>query len=275
MIDAYQNKLEISLEPEDSYNHFSSNKQYSVDCILHVNFCMEIVIVTEGTLHMEIGGTEYEILAGQGAFVRPFETHSFISKQENLSHIITFSPNLVPDFYHFQKYHLNKTPIWTLSKETMGIVDKFLPDTSNSPDVLHAVAALAPLCCEIADTLEYTSCESLFEDSFFQAIEYVNTHFTENITLVDAAREAGMHPVTFSKKFTKYVHSSFPSYLSHLRCNHAACLLLQNNLSFAEIAYVSGFGSIRTFNRCFLSVYGTTPTQFQKSPEIIGTGFFH
>lgn len=30
--------------------------------------------------------------------------------------------------------------------------------------------------------------------------------------------------------------------------------------SFTEIAYESGFGSIRSFNRIFLSQYGETPT---------------
>jgi len=101
-------------------------------------------------------------------------------------------------------------------------------------------------------------------DSFYKTVAYMNSHFTENISLTSTAKAVGIHPVTLSRLFSEKFKSSFSGYLGYLRCSHGARLLQNTGDSCAQIAYRSGFGSIRSFNRAFRELYGITPTEYRK-----------
>ncbi len=59
---------------------FSSARHINVKAPLHINYEMEIVIVTKGTVCMQIAGEGYEISEGHASFVMPFEPHSFATQ---------------------------------------------------------------------------------------------------------------------------------------------------------------------------------------------------
>jgi AraC-like DNA-binding protein len=42
-------------------------------------------------------------------------------------------------------------------------------------------------------------------------------------------------------------------------------MIKNSDMNISEIAYDSGFGSIRNFNRAFMEVYNITPTKYRKS----------
>ena len=94
----------------------------------------------------------------------------------------------------------------------------------------------------------------------------MNNHATEKITREEVAKAAGIHPTTLSNFFSKYSYSNFNTLLNQMRCSYAISAMRRDKkLSFSEIAYASGFGSIRSFNRAFLELYNMTPTEFKSS----------
>ena len=92
---------------------------------------------------------------------------------------------------------------------------------------------------------------------------YIDAHFREELTLETVARAVGVHPVTLSKSFSKLAGVGFHDYLQYSRCSYAANLIRTSELNLSEIAYESGFGSIRSFNRAFRTVFRVTPTQYR------------
>ena len=53
----------------------------------------------------------------------------------------------------------------------------------------------------------------------------------------------------------------FSDFINTLRVEHA-CELLEKGRSITDVAFASGFSSIRSFNRLFSRNMGMTPTEF-------------
>lgn len=247
---------------------FAFSRGTDVVCVTHLHCSMEIVIVTQGCLSMEIAGRSYRIPKGFAAFVPPLEPHMFQSDSHNQCLVLMFSKELVMYFYDFIKDKFPQNHMFELSEESMMLAERILPYESDSGDYIQAQAVLAPLLYEIHQKCNFAQRQTSLDDVFFTAVEYMNQHFTESISLKSVAKAVGIHPVTLSQKFATRAKTNFNLYLNFLRCSYAATLIKSCSLTFAEVAYTSGFGSIRSFNRVFLSMFGMTPTQFKTSLTI-------
>lgn len=225
---------------------------------------MEIVLVTEGELCMTVGSNTYKILKGQGIFVPPFVIHSFSSPKNNHCHVMMFDKELVPCFSGFLKDNRIVSNIFNYSEYNLSIVNKYLPKVNNTIDGIRAQSILAPLCCDVFEHCSFVL-ENNKNDNLSVAMEYLEKHFTEQITLEQVANSIGIHPVTLSRAFCEKMQTNFNFYLNYMRCAYATSLIKNSDSTFGEIAYAVGFGSIRSFNRCFLKIYGITPTEFKKS----------
>lgn len=244
---------------------FSSDRHIDVECVVHIHATMEIVIVNKGILTMTVDGIEYDIPKGHGLFIPPFSPHTFHSKEPNLCHVLAFSEVLVPYFFDFVKKNSPTMHLFKLSAASQELSERLLPDKSNSADYITAEAVLAPLCHDIFLGCRFESRKVIFNDTFSKVIDYIESHYTEDIDLESVACATGAHPVTVSKIFSKSTGVGFHYYLQYQRCSHAAYLLKNKNMSISEVAYESGFGSIRSFNRAFSAVYGITPTQYRRN----------
>lgn len=242
---------------------FASVRHTNVYCVAHMHVTMEIILVTHGCLSMVIGGKPYHIHQGQGAFVPPFTAHSFASEQDNQCHVLMFSKTLVPYFMEFLQHNEPEDHIFSLSDACMALSEELLPNTENAPDDLTAQAVLAPLCHRIQKHCRFQKRSKPLEDTLTAALEYMDRHFSEELTLAVVAQAIGVHPVTLSKLFSRNCNVNFNFYLQYLRCSHAAALMKRAQISCSEAAFSSGFGSIRSFNRAFQSIYGLTPSQYR------------
>ena len=95
--------------------------------------------------------------------------------------------------------------------------------------------------------------------------QYVEKNYSLEISLEQAAFVAGYSIYHFTRFFKKNTGITFSQYLSNFRITKAEWELLNSNSNITEIAYKSGFNSIKTFNRVFKEVKGQTPSQYRKS----------
>lgn len=243
---------------------FESAKRIDVECITHIHTMMEFVIVTEGILHMTISGKEYDISKGFGVLVPPLEPHMFHSAHPNQCHVLVFSDEFVNYFFEYIKVYYPKRHIFAVSDTSMKIVDRILTNNFNYPDHISAEAVLAPLCYDIIHYCEFEERTIPFDETVYKTLEYIDLNFREPITLNTVALAVGVHPVTLSKMFSKKTGTGFAYYVQYVRCTYAAKLMKTSNLNLSEISYESGFGSIRSFNRSFLSIYKISPSKYRQ-----------
>lgn len=94
--------------------------------------------------------------------------------------------------------------------------------------------------------------------------EFVDKKFMEDITLEDAAEVAKFSKFHFARLFKMFTNTSFGQYLMARRVRAAEELLLNPSLPITDIALMSGFSSISTFNRVFKSFKKCTPTEYKE-----------
>ena len=98
---------------------------------------------------------------------------------------------------------------------------------------------------------------------FSNLLEYIDTHYTEDLTLEDMADVIGFSKYHFSRLFKQYTNYTFCDYLKHRRIQAAEILLEKPEYSITEVALQAGFPSISTFNRIFKEYKNCTPTEYR------------
>ncbi len=98
-----------------------------------------------------------------------------------------------------------------------------------------------------------------------RAVQYVDAHYREDISLTQVADLMDMTPQYLSSTFKSHVGKNFTEYINHMRLENAARLLKQTALAVQEISEQSGYNSVQYFTRKFKEMYGITPTQYREN----------
>lgn len=99
--------------------------------------------------------------------------------------------------------------------------------------------------------------------SIAKSIAYIESNFTESISLDDLAHMSNLSTRHFSRIFKAIFQTTPMAYMQHLRLQLACSLLKSTTLNITEICMRSGFKNVSYFNRKFKEVYQMTPKQYQ------------
>lgn len=94
--------------------------------------------------------------------------------------------------------------------------------------------------------------------------DYITAHYTHDVSLKDLAGLVCMSEDSFSRFFKNKTGRTPNRYLIDYRLGIAARLLLDTQLSVAEIGYSCGFNTLSHFNRLFRESKGCTPSEFRE-----------
>ncbi|MDF2540301.1 MAG: hypothetical protein K0S47_19 [Herbinix sp.] len=95
--------------------------------------------------------------------------------------------------------------------------------------------------------------------------EYLEAHYTEDISLENVAEQVNISPQYFSKLIKKTTGFNFVDWLSMLRVRKAKELLSNSNLTVKEVCFLVGYKDPNYFSRIFKKRLGITPSEFVKS----------
>ncbi|MDP4094355.1 MAG: AraC family transcriptional regulator [Bacillota bacterium] len=93
---------------------------------------------------------------------------------------------------------------------------------------------------------------------------FIENNYEKDISLKEAAGEAGFSEYHFSRLFKEITGRNFHSYLNEYRIKKVEKLLLNDQYTIAYIAHMAGFNSISTFNRAFRETKGCSPSDYKK-----------
>jgi len=95
--------------------------------------------------------------------------------------------------------------------------------------------------------------------------QYVDEHYSEYISLSEAAQISGLQMSSFCGCFRAAVGINFTDWLRQVRISGAIELMKTSGLSITRIAHDVGFVEMITFERAFKKHTRMTPTRFKKS----------
>ncbi len=102
--------------------------------------------------------------------------------------------------------------------------------------------------------------------------EYIEQHYSENITLESIASIVFMNPYYFSSFFKKHTNENFKQYVTDIRMKQAVKLLLQTDLMVYEIAEQVGYNNARQFSDMFKKSYGKLPQEYKSQIRMKSSG---
>jgi AraC family transcriptional regulator len=130
------------------------------------------------------------------------------------------------------------------------------------PNRVHAV------CLGRADAVEEQRYFMLNVPLMAQAIDFVEDHLRDDVTVGDIARAVSLSVYYFCRSFNQATHHTPYDYLMRRRIAEAARDLLQTDRKIIEITFDYHFNSPETFARAFKRVFGMQPTQWRKQGRL-------
>lgn len=96
------------------------------------------------------------------------------------------------------------------------------------------------------------------------AKDYIESCYSEKITLSDLSKSACMSEHHLLREFKKYFKVTPHQYLTNVRLNESVSLLRKNKKSISEISEAVGFEYLSSFSQLFRQRYKISPSEFQK-----------
>jgi AraC family transcriptional regulator len=103
-----------------------------------------------------------------------------------------------------------------------------------------------------------------------QAIDFIEDHLRDDITVGDIARAVSLSVYYFCRSFNQATHHTPYDYLMRRRIAEAARDLVQTDRKIIEITFDYQFNNPETFARAFKRVFGLQPNQWRKQSRLEG-----
>ena len=242
---------------------------------------IELIAVLSGTMQYHVNGVIFSLSAGEGLFVNARQLHFGFSteKTECVFCCVLLHPVL-----------LCITPAYERDFVLPLLNHKSLPFLKLHPDVpwqraiYEAITQMdavkkektAPLKIQTSFLTLWTA---LYENTPLKAKEngkntdltviknmigFIQTHYTEKISLPEIAAAGAVGQSKCCKLFTQYLGQTPNRYLTQYRLDQSTVLLKNTDLTVTEIATAAGFGGSSYYAETFRAWIGKSPTQYRK-----------
>lgn len=254
---------------------------YSVNNFMfHLHNEMEILIVIKGSIIITIGQKKYKLSENDFIVVNKNEVHSSErTNEDNICLAIEFDSSIIDTFYPgFSKINFD-CKSFEHETEKQQVLDKIRhhiaciiwginkKDEGFQLDIwIHTIKIAKELLINFnsGKLIEDSKDNEDRAERIHRIINFIDNKFEEGVTLDGIAKEEGVSPYYISHFIKDSIGISFQDYKNYKRLDKAEQLLIKTNNTIMDIALLSGFPSVKSFNNIFLKYYSTTPTQYRK-----------
>lgn len=251
---------------------------------LHFHDCLEMNLVTDGHGINFVEDKKYEMSRGELYVMNNYEHHISMSDGTLKMKVLIFYPEfvlqntaenysyLVP-FYGKNEKFKNKI---TLDDEAYSFVMagfEFIEAECKNKAAGWKLAVKAKLLEILAYIYRYAECEKNAGSAVSQqtayerirkSIEYIQQHYTEEISMEYLAELSCMSRTYFSRYFKETTGMTVTAFIETLRINRAQCAMGVTGKTIAEICFECGYQNISSFNVAFRKNCGMTPSDYRK-----------
>lgn len=248
----------------------------------HWHTAIEIIVAIENYYDATVGNEHFHINPGEILIVPPNELHSTEAPDWGIRFVYIMDISLISKLKGFsgiksilmQPLLINRTNYPRVYDEIYKILLLIRNEyfSNNEYSELTIQAHMLNLFVLLGDN--YNTANELFPNvglhkqkeyvqKFNQALEFIDRHYMDDLSLEDVADYIGFSKYHFSRLFKQYTNYTFCDYVTYRRIKVAEEYLANPDYSITEVAMRSGFSSITTFNRLFKQQKGCTPSEYR------------
>jgi len=245
----------------------------------HIHQFLEVMCVLEGSLEVSLNGNRQTANAGDFAVILPFHSHSFHTPEYCKVWVGVFSTDWVHDFIPQDSFTTVESAVFTPSEVTFRYVVEKMPPPCKyrkgkimlDEKVRTIKALLYAILSEFFPQVKSTT--TVLHISALSALyTYIYQHYTEPITIKQAANDLGYTSTYLSHCLSAIPGTNFRSIVNGARIEHAKKLLIKTEKRIIEIAFESGYASESVFYSAFERVMGVTPYQYRAEQKKANIG---
>ena len=255
----------------------SAGKIHALSATPHIHPDLELIYLDQGSSIAHADYKEYLLEPGDLFLAFPNQVHYYLDQTSPRGLLFIFSPEQFKDLKEIFQNKIPKSPIVKKKDLPLDITvrlslihDRIVSDSSY--DNISAKGYLLAFLCEVLTRMELVPYKG-DHDSIKNILTYCSQNYTDQISLDSISRDLHLNKYYISHVFTERMHIRFTDFIISLRVEHA-CNLLEKDCSITEVAFSSGFSSIRTFNRVFADSMKMSPREYirQQEEKVLGTG---
>jgi len=124
------------------------------------------------------------------------------------------------------------------------------------------VQRIRDACCWVKEEKE-----EMTVDLIRTAKEYIQFHFSRDISLDEISEQVQISPYYFSKLFKKETGENFIEYLTKIRIEKAKKLLSESHMTMKEISDAVGYSNPNYFSHTFKKNVGISPSEYKEKKK--------
>ncbi|MCL2371087.1 MAG: helix-turn-helix domain-containing protein [Firmicutes bacterium] len=264
--------IEYELHRSNSNNYYYCRVEQDLQHHTHVQNSFEFVYVFEGEINVYIGGQSYTLVDGDAIFILPHQIHSYMTTKKSSYFLAIFSPSFVYDYYIVTNGKIVSNPVFRPEQQIITALQAL-----NPADIYKTKSCLYNLVHIFDQTVTYQENTNASDDKFLKkSLNYIERNFMHDASLDGLAKELSYDYNYTSNMFNKVFAINFLHFINGYRISHSKYLLANTSDTISTIGTACGYDSIRSFNRNFIKLVGTTPTEYRKGnkPSLEENNFF-
>lgn len=249
----------------------------------HWHSALEIIVPVENWYDVVIGETAYRSVPGDIMIIPPGELHALNAPESGSRYIFLFDLSAFAGLHGFAgirsilsiPMHITRDTCPKIYDDVRRLLSEMRSEYLTQNE--FADLSISSLLLRLFVTLGTNHVDSVsllsdlqmhrqreYANKFNMVMDYLDSHYMEDLNLNDIASSIGFSKYHFSRLFKQYTNCTFRTYVCHRRIRAAEELLERPDLSITEAALQAGFPSISTFNRLFKHIKGCTPSEYRE-----------
>lgn len=251
-----------------NYNNKVSVYRYSTLLFEpHLHRAVEIIVMLKGSCTANIDGKEVVIKKGDVLTVFPNCIHSYTKEEKVFALGLIVDMELFPELVNDFRHKRISNPVIKAEKLANSGIEALAAEMAEKYyDASKAVRKgyILLLIGKLKEFYETEESQDISEELVEEIFNFCRENYSFGIRLGDVAEKLHISSGYLSHIFSKRIGMSFCDYINSLKTVAAAELISKTDKSMTEIAELSGFSTIRTFNRAFKKHIGVPPSDFKK-----------
>ena len=222
--------------------------------------CHRLYFPIEGRGEMRLKSGTLELLPGRVYFIPAFSVLSGSVWESMDKYYIHFQvDSMLLDIYRYLSDDLS-VPAGPATEELFRtVMENYASSTVSSQLKVQGAMNLI-----ISDFISGINMDKMTLMRFAPVLEYIDENFTRDIHLSELAELMKISTMYFSNAFKKVFDISPKQYILNKRLMESQRLLLETEMSVAEIAYAVGFENENYFSEFFSARAGVSALKFRK-----------
>lgn len=220
---------------------------------------VELILMTEGEMSIHNNSRQFTAVAGQTFCIHSNHLHYYQSVSPTCRYFCIILPT---DFFTDKEMMRHNLPLCTDDSETAKLFYRMAELIQTKPEFyreeVRGLLSLLYVRLARMGGEEESGQDRKMTAYVKSAIDYIDTHACEALSLDSVARHVGISPYHLSHIFKHVTGKTMATFWQSVRCDKAR-KLIKNGKSVAEAAELAGFSSLSHFRKVYKQHFEIQP----------------